>query len=57
MSVSQELSRWRNQLAHGGDAEISISETQLGEAIEFIGAFSVALDAACTATLKQLPSG
>lgn len=41
----KELSRWRNHLAHGGDGDILISDTQLRDAIEFIACFSRALDA------------
>jgi hypothetical protein len=40
----KELARWRNHLAHGGDGEIVISESQIADAIEFVGVFSVALD-------------
>jgi hypothetical protein len=39
-----ELCRWRNHLAHGGDAETALSETQLREAIDFTAAFAEALD-------------
>lgn len=39
----KELCRWRNQLAHGGDEEIALSETQLIDAIDFIVYFSEAL--------------
>ena len=40
----KELSRWRNHLAHGGDGEMLISESQLSESIDFISAFSAALE-------------
>lgn len=40
----KELSRQRNQLAHGGDGSVSISESQLRDAINFIAAFSKALN-------------
>lgn len=40
----KELSRLRNQLAHGGDGAPLISETDLRDAITFIGAFSKALE-------------
>ena len=40
----KELCRWRNQLAHGGDEEIALSETQLGEAVDFVVSFSDALN-------------
>jgi len=41
----KELARWRNHLAHGGDGELQISDSDLRQAIEFIAAFSGALDA------------
>jgi hypothetical protein len=40
----KELSRWRNHLAHGGEGQLVISESQLGEAIELVAAFGTALD-------------
>jgi hypothetical protein len=40
----KELWRWRNHLAHGGDDEITISETSLRYAIDFVACFSGALD-------------
>lgn len=40
-----ELAKWRNQIAHGGDGEILISESQISDAISFVGAFSTAFDA------------
>ncbi len=40
----KELCRWRNHLAHGGDEEIALSETQLREAIDFVVSFSDALN-------------
>jgi RiboL-PSP-HEPN len=40
----KELSRWRNHLAHGGDGEIVISESQLADSISFIASFSAALE-------------
>ena len=43
--VLKELSRLRNQLAHGGDAEVVISESQLRDAITFMSTFSKALNA------------
>lgn len=42
----KELWRWRNQLAHGRDEEIALTESQLNEAISFIECFTSALDAA-----------
>jgi hypothetical protein len=38
------LCRWRNHLAHGGDAEPALSETQLREAVEFVAEFAGSLD-------------
>jgi hypothetical protein len=46
-----EISRWRNNLAHGGDDEIALSEAQLNDAINFISRFSAALDSAVTKRL------
>jgi hypothetical protein len=40
----KDLSRFRNQLAHGGDASIVVTESQLRDAITFISAFSKALN-------------
>jgi len=48
-----ELSRLRNHLAHGGDEEVVISETQLTDAIDFISCFSDSLQGAIA---KQLAS-
>jgi hypothetical protein len=47
----KELWRWRNHLAHGGDEEIALTESQLHEAIDFVDSFSAALD---TAVKKRL---
>jgi hypothetical protein len=40
----KELWRWRNHLAHAGDEEIVVSESQLREAVEFVACFGGALD-------------
>jgi hypothetical protein len=40
----RELSRWRNQLAHGSDEELAVSEAQLQDAIDFIRTFTASLD-------------
>jgi hypothetical protein len=40
----KELARWRNQIAHGGDGEIVISESEIADAIDFVSAFSTAFD-------------
>lgn len=47
----EELSRWRNHLAHGGDEEVSLTEDQLRECIAFVSAFSAALDDAALAVV------
>lgn len=49
----KEFSRLRNHLAHGGDGIPAISETQLRDAITFIGAFSKALEDLVVATVKS----
>jgi hypothetical protein len=52
----KELSRWRNHLAHGGD-EIASTESQLRDALDFVSAFCISLDAAVkkhlNATMKS----
>lgn len=40
----KELARRRNQIAHGGDGEIVVSESEIADAIEFVGAFSAIFD-------------
>lgn len=40
----EELWRWRNQLAHGGDEEVALSEDQIRECVAFVRAFTAALD-------------
>jgi hypothetical protein len=47
-----ELSKWRNQLAHGGDREITLSESEFLEAMGFVKRFSTALDSAVKKQLK-----
>ncbi len=42
----KQICRWRNNLAHGGDEDIALSESDLVEAIEFIFCLSEALDQA-----------
>jgi hypothetical protein len=49
----QEMWRWRNHLAHGGDEDVAISESQLNDAVEFVTCFGDALD---TTVRKQLAS-
>jgi len=48
----KELSRWRNNWAHGGDDEVSLTITELMEAVEFVGLFSKALDRAVTKQIQ-----
>jgi len=40
----EELVRWRNHLAHGGDDEIALTEEQLHDCVTFVAAFSASLD-------------
>lgn len=40
----EELWRWRNHLAHGGDEEVALSEDQLRDCIMFVRTLSGALD-------------
>jgi hypothetical protein len=40
----KELSRWRNNWAHGGDNEVSLTCTEVRAAQDFLSAFSKALD-------------
>jgi RiboL-PSP-HEPN len=47
----RELWRWRNQIAHGGDQEIALSEAQLQEAIGFVRRFVAALDEVISARI------
>jgi hypothetical protein len=49
----KEICRWRNNLAHGGDEEVSLLEPELGEAIDFVACFSDALDKAVKKHLKS----
>ncbi len=49
----KELWRWRNHLAHGGDEEITVTESQLCEAIDFVDCFSAALDSTVKKQLKS----
>jgi hypothetical protein len=49
----KELSRWRNNWAHGGDDEISLTVAEVRSAAEFLSAFGKALDSAVS---KQIQS-
>jgi RiboL-PSP-HEPN len=42
----KKLSRWRNNWAHGGDDEVSLTFTEVNDELEFVIAFSRALDSA-----------
>ncbi len=48
----RKLSRWRNNWAHGGDEEVSLTFTELKDELEFVIAFSTALDSAVTKLIK-----
>jgi hypothetical protein len=48
----KELSRWRNHLAHGGD-NVDIPYVRLRDAIDFVAAFSTALDQTVKKHLKN----
>jgi hypothetical protein len=48
----EELWRWRNQVAHGGDEEVALTEEQLREAVAFVRAFSSALDVLALARFR-----
>lgn len=39
----KELCKWRNHLAHGGDEEVTLTDTQIREAIDFIAGLASAL--------------
>jgi len=41
----KKLSRWRNNWAHGGDEEVSLTIRELREQLEFLIAFARAMDA------------
>jgi hypothetical protein len=41
----KELAKWRNHVAHGGDGQLVISDSELSDAIQFVAIFSRALDA------------
>ncbi|MGE0876680.1 MAG: HEPN domain-containing protein [Burkholderiales bacterium] len=49
----EELWRWRNHLAHGGDEEVALSEHQLRDCLAFVRAFTVALDAVVFSRVRQ----
>jgi hypothetical protein len=50
----KEIWRWRNHLAHGGDEETALSESQLREAVEFVSCFGGALDGVVKKRLKGI---
>lgn len=49
----KELWRWRNHLAHGGDEETAITESQLREAVSLVVAFCSALDGVVNKKLRS----
>ena len=49
----KDLCRWRNQLAHGGDEEIALSESQIREAIDFVLLFGSGLSKAVNKHLHR----
>jgi hypothetical protein len=50
----KEIWRWRNHLAHGGDEETAVSESQLRDAVEFVSRFGGALDLVVKKRLKGI---
>jgi hypothetical protein len=42
-----DLSRWRNNLAHAGDVEVSVNEDLLERQLTFLAALAAAIDTAC----------
>jgi hypothetical protein len=48
-----ELWRWRNHLAHAGDEETTVSETDLCSAIEFVKLLGAAIDVAASKQLAK----
>lgn len=48
----KELSRWRNNWAHGGDNEPSLKITEIRSALDFLRAFSTALDKIVTKQIQ-----
>ena len=51
----EELSRWRNQLAHGGDEEIALTEDELRRCVQFVATFTTALDAITLDARRRTP--
>ncbi len=49
----KKLSRWRNNWAHGGDDEVSLTIREVNEELEFVLAFSKALDSAITKLIQR----
>jgi hypothetical protein len=48
----EELWRWRNHLAHGGDEEVALSESQLRECVAFVRTLAAALDSVVLGSVK-----
>jgi hypothetical protein len=49
----KELSRWRNNWAHGGDEEVSLTAPELLEAADFLSLFSNALDVTVAKRIRE----
>ena len=48
----KKLSRWRNNWAHGGDEEVSLTFRELREQLEFLIAFARAMDAVVSSQIQ-----
>jgi RiboL-PSP-HEPN len=49
----KKLSRWRNNWAHGGDEEVSLTFRELREQLEFLIAFARAMDAVVSSQIQS----
>jgi hypothetical protein len=49
----KRLARWRNNWAHGGDEEVSLTFPELNDELAFLVAFTKALDGAVTKIVNQ----
>jgi hypothetical protein len=49
----KKLSRWRNNWAHGGDEEVSLTFRELREQLEFLIAFATAMEAMVDSKIKS----
>ena len=48
----KKLSRWRNNWAHGGDEEVSLTFRELREQLEFLAVFGKVLDATVSSKIS-----